>query len=409
MKHATQVALTQRFFRHIDQRSTDSAAQVSYNTPHAYASAEHLAHEKSVLFQRYPLLAGLSCQIPAPGDFMTADFAGVPTLVTRANDGALRAFLNVCRHRGSRVEAAAQGCGRRKFTCPYHAWSYNLEGELVGLPDAASFGDVERSAHGLVALPVAERHGLIWLRHTPQPEAIDVDALLGATLSAEIAAYDLSAWHHYETRVLEYAMNWKGVIDTFLEAYHFGKLHRASIASIFFDNLVLFDGFERNFRMSAARRSIESVRGLELETPDLLVHMAHVYGLFPNAVLVRQGEQIETWRVYPGATPDTCRMVVSMFIAERADTDSARRHWDNNMNLLMKTVLEEDFPVGASIQANFHSGAQQHVIYGRNEPALAFYHRSLREAMGLPEPMLDAELRAAGGEVLATVSAKASA
>ena len=390
MKHETQIALARRFLEHIDHASTDRAAQVSYNTPRAYVCAEHFAREQSVLFRRHPLLAGLSCQIPAAGDFLTENSAGVPVLVTRANDGSVRAFMNVCRHRGAQVEFATHGCGRQKFSCPYHAWSYNLEGKLVGVPDAASFGDIERSAHHLVPLPVAERDGLIWVLHTPGAAGFDADALLGPALSAEIAAYELSSWHHYETRRLDYAMNWKGVLDTFLEAYHFGKLHRRSIAPIFFDNLVLFNAFGRHLRMSAARRSLESVRGTELESADLLVHMAHVYVLFPNAILVRQGEQIETWRVYPGTTPDTSRMVVSMFVPQPATTDSARRHWDNNMNLLMKTVLEEDFPVGASIQTNFHTSTQEQVVYGRNEPAIAYFHQMLREALEVPAPVLAA-------------------
>ena len=77
-------------------------------------------------------------------------------------------------------------------------------------------------------------------------------------------------------------------------------------------------------------------------------------------------------------------MVVSMFTPALATSDSARRHWDNNMNLLMSVVLGEDFPVGAGIQTNFHSGAQDSVIYGRNEPAMAHFHRALRAVMGLP-------------------------
>ena len=381
MEHATQIALTRRFFAHIDGKSTDRATAVSFNTPYVYIDAEHFAREKGLLFARHPLVVGLCCKIPTPGDFLTEDFAGIPVLVTRAHDGTAHAFMNVCRHRGSRLESDDAGCGRQKFTCPYHAWSYNLEGRLVGVPDASTFGEIPRGEYGLVPLPVDERHGLIWVRHTPRGDAFDTEALLGSALSAEIAAYDLSTWHHYATRRLDYAMNWKGVIDTFLEVYHFGKLHRASIASIFYDNLVLFDPFGRHLRMSAARRSIESVRDKETQTEDLLIHMAHVYVLFPNTVLVRQGEQIETWRIYPGATPDTCRMVVSMFIPQPAQSDSARRHWDNNMSLLLNTVLNEDFPVGANIQKNFHSGAQAQVIYGRNEPALAHFHQMLRESL----------------------------
>ena len=384
MEHATQLALTARFFAHIDQRTTDSADAQALNDVRAYTCLEHFAQEQALLFRAQPLLAALSCQLPNPGDFLTEDRTGIPVLLTRAADGTVHAFMNVCRHRGARIEASATGCARKLFSCPYHAWNYNLDGALVGVPDAESFGAVARGERGLVPLPVAERHGMIFVRHTPRGAAFAVDDLLGADLSAELAAYELARWHHFETRTLDYAMNWKGVIDTFLEVYHFGKLHRTSIASIFYDNLALFDAFGHHLRMSAARRSIESTRGREADTSDLLMHMAHVYVLFPNGILVRQGEQFETWRVYPGATPDSCRMVVSMFTPSPATSDSARRHWDNNMNLLMNVVLGEDFPVGAGIQANFHSGAQDTVIYGRNEPAIAHFHRSLRAVMGLP-------------------------
>ena len=386
MQREIQLALTERFFAHIDQQSTDQAEQVSYNSPEVYTGPDHFAQERAKLFRQLPLLSALSCQLATPGAFLTEDFAGVPVLLTRGQDGAAHAFMNVCRHRGSQLESADSGCGRQRFSCPYHAWSYNLEGKLIGVPDAESFGAIDRAQHHLVALPVIERHGMIWVSHTPGGAAIDLDTLLGVKLSAELGAYDLARWHHYETRRLEYPMNWKGVLDTFLEVYHFGKLHRQSIASIFFDNLSLFDPFGRHLRMSAARRSIESVRSNLSKDVDLLAHMAHVYLLFPNAVVVRQGEQVETWRVYPGATPDSSRMVVSMFIPQPATTDKARRHWDNNMDLLMKTVLDEDFPVGKTIQANFHTGAQAHVIYGRNEPAIAHFHRMLREGMGIDEP-----------------------
>ena len=196
MKYETQVALARRFLHHIEHKTTDMLPRVSYNTRTAYTCTNHFDQEKALLFRKYPLLSGLSCQIPSPGDFITEEYAGMPILLTRGNDGQVRAFMNVCRHRGAQVEMAESGCGRQRFTCPYHAWSYNLDGKLVGLPDAATFGEIDRGAFNLVPVPVQERHGMIFVLHDTRGAPFDVDALLGSELSAELATYQLKNCHH---------------------------------------------------------------------------------------------------------------------------------------------------------------------------------------------------------------------
>jgi hypothetical protein len=117
----------------------------------------------------------------------------------------------------------------------------------------------------------------------------------------------------------------------------------------------------------------------------VLKHVAIVYELFPNTVLVWQGDHMETWRVFPGKTPDESVMHASLYIPEPAATDKAKRHWDRNMKLLLDTVEKEDFPLGEDMQRGFHSDAQDHLLFGRNEPALAHFHRSVHEALGLQE------------------------
>jgi phenylpropionate dioxygenase-like ring-hydroxylating dioxygenase large terminal subunit len=383
MLHETQVALAKRMLHHIDNKSTDMLEREAFNNVSTFTSETQFAQEKRELFRKHPLIVGLTCQIPKPGDFLTDDFTGIPLLVTRTKQGEVRAYMNVCRHRGSKVEFEGTGCGRKVFTCPYHAWSFDLEGKLVGLPDAEGFSGIDRSQYGLRELPVVEKHGIIWARHTPG-EPIDLDALLGSELSTELGAYDLANWHHYETRVLHEKMNWKGVIDTFLEIYHVGKLHKKTIAPIFHDNLMVTDTFQRNGRMAIARKTIAEVRDNPAACEDLLAHMAVVYQLFPNTVMVRQGEQVEFWRIYPGATTDESVMYITLITPEPAVTESAKRHWDRNMQLLMDTVDKEDFHVGRAMQASFHSGAQEQLVYGRNEPVLAYYHRNIREALGQP-------------------------
>ena len=98
-------------------------------------------------------------ELPRPGTFVTKSVAGHPVLVTRADDGVLRAFKNACTHRGAQV---ADGCGEaRRLTCPYHAWSFALDGSLAGQPDSYAFDEIDRMTLGLEPLPIADVAGLI--------------------------------------------------------------------------------------------------------------------------------------------------------------------------------------------------------------------------------------------------------
>ena len=327
-----------------------------------------------------PLAIGLSCLLPEPGDFLAHDHSGDPMLFVRQKDGGLRGFLNVCRHRGAKL---AQGCGQASaFACPYHAWTYGLDGKLLSRPDEQSFTGVEKSASGLVEIPCIERDGIVWASATPGG-SLDLDAHLGP-VGRDLAAYGLAGYRHYETRERRQSFNWKLLVDTFLETYHLSTLHYETIHPIFFTNLCAFDPMGRHLRMTGARRTIEDMRGQPEADWDVIRHTVIVYVLFPNTVFIVQGDHIETWHVFPvPGEPDRCIMRISLYTPEPALTDSARRHWDNSFNLLMRTVEEEDFPVGEDMQRGFHSLAQSHITFGRNEPALAHFHAQVRDALGL--------------------------
>jgi nitrite reductase/ring-hydroxylating ferredoxin subunit len=379
VEHATQVRLTREVFAHLDANTTALAPDVMYHATSAYDSPERLAREKEILFRKYPLLMGLSGQLPNAGDFLTDDYSGVPIVVVRDRGGDVRAFLNVCRHRGARL---VEGCGKtgRAFSCPYHGWSYSLQGALMGIPDKDSFAGVDKADRGLVELPAIERDGMIWVIPTPGAE-LDADAHL-CGLAPELANYGFADYHLYETRVLRRNFNWKMVIDTFLEPYHFGVLHANTVGPLLFPNLCLFDGFGPHLRETLPRRSIETLRDLPEADWDLITHTAMVYVLFPNTVLVMQIDHVELWRVYPVAdNVDECVMYLDFLIPEPVETESARQHWDRNMDLTIRTVDEEDFPVSAGIQSGLASKAQSELVFGRNEPALAHFQSSINEAL----------------------------
>ncbi len=384
MQHATQVEQIRRIFAYMASQTTTMADEVYLNTVTDYTCADQLAAERRKLFRDHPLLVGLSCQVRAPGDYLTDDFSGVPILVVRGDSGKLNAFMNVCRHRGAKL---VDGCGsvRKRFSCPYHAWTYDRDGALASIPQQTGFDRVDRSDYGLRRLPVVEKYGMVWVRPSPgAPIAID-DHLGG--LEADLAAYALADYDHYETRVLRRRMNWKLVVDTFLESYHLNVLHKETVSPILISNLGAFDGFGRNLRVIFARRTFGALRELPEADWDLVRHAAIIYVLFPNTVFIMQGDHLETWRVYPSANgadgADGCAMYVSLYTPEPARSDQARRHWDANMDLLLATVEKEDFPLGEDIQRGFHCGAQDAITFGRNEPSLTHYHRALKQALDL--------------------------
>jgi nitrite reductase/ring-hydroxylating ferredoxin subunit len=383
MERREQIAEGKRLLAHIAQRTTSLADDVYRHNVSDYTSPAQAALERDSFFRRGPINVGLSCLLPNPGDSLTHDWTGVPILLVRQTDGTLGAFLNVCRHRGARI-AEGSSTAAQSFSCPYHGWTYGLDGRLVSRPGDRAFAACDKDASHLRALPVAERHGLIWVCPTPGAP-IDIDAALG-DLGSDLAGYRLAGYHHYETRTLRKPINWKVAVDTFLEAYHIGVLHAETLGSILYPNIFSFRPFGRNLRLIGPRRSIDRLREQPEEGWDLITHSVIINILFPNTVFIMQGDHVETWHMFPaGNGIDESVMHISLYTPEPALTDSARRHWDRNMDLAIAVVEKEDFVIGAGIQRGFYSGAQDHIVFGRNEPGLQHFHRSIKQALGLPE------------------------
>ncbi|HYD49510.1 MAG TPA: Rieske 2Fe-2S domain-containing protein, partial [Terriglobales bacterium] len=133
MNHATQVALTRRILSFLDSGTTELAARPFVNEVSTYTCAEQLQRERTLLFRQQPLFVGLSQDVGSPGSYLVHDDSAVPILLVRRSSGELDAFLDVCRHRGARVVAgsgAGTESGRRRFSCPYHGWTYDESGAL---------------------------------------------------------------------------------------------------------------------------------------------------------------------------------------------------------------------------------------------------------------------------------------
>lgn len=379
MKRQTQLELARMLQAQAKAGGAPQAPAVFRNPVRSYSDPEIALRERERLFRAMPLFVGMSCRLPAPGDYLAEEFAGVPVLVVRGADGALRAFANICRHRGAPV---AVGCGHaRAFSCPYHGWTYALDGRLAGIPESASFGDLDKAAHGLTPLPAGERHGMMFIGLSPDvPLEIDVDAHL-AGLGEDFAAYGFERYRYFASQTMTPAINWKFGIDTFLESYHLPALHRATVATLIRGNIGAFQAFGDHCRLTMLRFS-SSAWDVQPEAEwDVLSHILPIYRLFPNSVLVFQSDHLETWRMLPGATPACSTIEFALYCPEPPSNEKARNYWQKNYDLAIRTVLEEDFALGEKMQRGFMSGVQEEVIYGRNEPALIHFHQRLRAAL----------------------------
>lgn len=367
MDRETQLALLDRIEAHrASGRGTDER-ELFRQPIDAYISEDRLRAERAML-TRVPTVAGLSHLLPAPNTYAAITVGDAPVLLTRDRTGQVHAMLNVCRHRGAEV---ATGCGEAaRLTCPYHGWSYHFDGSLAARRRPNFFEELDDES--LVPLPVLERHGVIWVSGTPGATLPD-EPLLGA--EADLAELDLANHRLFTSTTFTRPINWKLVMDTFLEVYHIGVLHRDTIDPILHSDYSLFDAFGPHGRMVVVRRDIDDLKTLPRDDHELLRYSTIVWALQPNTILIYQQDHAQLYQARPGSHPAESIITVSTYVPQNSTRPD--EHWQKNFDLLIQVTDTEDFVTCASIQRGFGSGAQTHLTFGRNEPLLAHYEREL--------------------------------
>jgi Rieske 2Fe-2S family protein len=185
--------------------------------------------EQERIFSQMWVCVGLADQVPNPGSYVVARLPGENVVVVRGADGALRAFLNVCRHRGARLCSDETGQVRGAFQCRYHAWSYGLDGQLVGAPNVLNAAEFDRAAWGLHPVALDCWEGMIWLNLSEGPCPLG-DQIGPAIVErfGNVATFDqyrVGTLETAKTIVYEVATNWKLVVENFMECYHCAPIH----------------------------------------------------------------------------------------------------------------------------------------------------------------------------------------
>jgi phenylpropionate dioxygenase-like ring-hydroxylating dioxygenase large terminal subunit len=378
MDRNEQIRIAKRLLAHIVSGSAEAAAYQYKVDVARYTDPDLWANEVEAFFKNCPIVAAMSCELVGPGAYKAQDIVGKPVLLVRDAQGQLNAFLNVCRHRGAPV---ATGCGQAaRFSCPYHAWTYDQSGRLVGVTSEESFGPVDRGAHGLTRLPCAERAGLIFVGLTPGM-SFDIDAWL-AGVDRQIAASEPEYLHYGGERLIE-APNWKIVMEGHLESYHFASLHRNSIGPTTFSNCGTIDRFGPHLLISVAHKHIVEL----LNRPESDWHplrdgmITAQYVLFPGTSVTLLANGMMTHLVRPAEHVGRSTNTMAMGFYWPADDPATAAEQSAFLDSIRAVVSDEDYAIGFDIQRGMTSGAQSEIRLGLNEPGVIYYHETMQEIL----------------------------
>jgi len=366
------MALAKRALTHFVARTTDQAPGIMPMPVAAYTDPDRYRHEIERVFRRQPIALCLSLELPAPGNYVALELMGVPVLLVRGSDGQARAFLNVCRHRGAQICPHGSGSAR-VFSCPYHAWTYDDRGALIGRYRGETFGEVDTDALGLTPLPCAERAGLVWGVLTPGLP-LDIDAWLRG-MQEPLSGLRLGDWHLYLQRDLP-GPGWKVTLDGYLEVYHHDSVHGRTVGKHTVGNLLVWDTYGPHQRLVFGRRTIGELRDLPETQWEPEKHIRRIHSVFPNlSISGILGDHCLVSQVFPGPTPDTTVTRQTVLCSTPPATDAEREAADVFSAMTLQAVQDEDYRIGAGIQAAIRSGANTEFLFGRNEPAVQHYHR----------------------------------
>lgn len=370
MNRDVQLDVMRRALKLLDEQTTDMTLTEHRELAAHYTSEDRFQIERRLVHDA-PQLVGYASELPKAGSWVTKQVMGESILLTRASDDRVRAFRNVCQHRQAPV---ADGCGvSKRLACPYHSWTYDLEGKVVGIPGPEGFPDAKTEGLRLTELPAQVAAGFLWISLNPAG-ALDIDAHLGAELIEELTSWNIGSWSPVGEKLLDANIDWKLAIDTFSENYHFATVHTTTFATVAHSNCTVFDSFGRHHRLVFPLRGLEDCKDQPESDWQPMQRVVVIYALYPNIVLSVTAVNGEIFRVYPGNGAGHSltyhQNASAMDLAEPANRQAAEEIFDYAHH----TVRDEDYLLAAAIQANLNSGVQPTLLFGRNEPGLHHRH-----------------------------------
>jgi len=359
-------------------------ARGSALTPSLYLDPAVLEREQERIFERTWQFAGHVSQLPQPGSYLTTQAGDQPVLVVRDDDENLRAFRNVCRHRGSRLLSGSGTC-KRAIRCRYHGWTYRLDGRLIGMPEARSFGKVDKSELGLFPARCEVLSGLVFvnldIHATPLAELV-------GDLPQRLAPYAIERLEPFAPTVSSQSVNWKIVADNYLEGYHVPIAHPGLMRLLDYQSYTV-EVHDHYIWFDAPLRDKPSGNRLERAYQRLVTPMPglgeadrrvwrYIY-IWPNTTIDLYPDQVLAWKI----SPDGHRATRDVADAYRPPDSKPRSRAVQKLNEKVNAlVTHEDVDLVRNVQAGLATRGYECGPLSAREAAVAWFADHVRDALG---------------------------
>lgn len=330
----------------------------------------HFDREQQNVFRRFGVPVTLSALIAKPGSAIAHDGYGVPLLVTRDREGKVRAFLNACMHKGSKLLEDCEPHKTNKLTCPYHAWTFGLDGRLAAVPREETMKNFNKADRGLAELACREAGGLVWvmLDRNAEPDFSNMDE----GLTADLEAFDLPRMNVYGRKTFDLKANWKLVQEPFLEGYHVQRLHSRTVGPLFADVPNVTSLLGLNIRQISGKMNF-TPDCLDVEGENIHKSVTHAYLVFPNTVIVTSPYYISVMIIMP-AGPDRSIVDYAMLTRGGTDNEKAAEVYKRSYEMIINVFGGEDFRAAEISQAGLATGALKDVVYCGLEETIPLYY-----------------------------------
>ncbi len=372
--------LIARLLRHLDDGTTTLHPEPVRYVTRDYLDATVYTYELERLFAKRPVPLTHRSEVRDANSFATFSVQGLPLFLVRLHSGALMCHVNACRHRCAKLVHPNGGTLRGDIVCRFHGWTYRPDGVVSHVPEARSFPQLRPADRRLLAVPLVEQCGLLWVVPDPAVEPARVAPHLARRFSAvgtELTRYGLDDYEFFRHEPpIPASFNWKLAVEAFLEIYHFRTVHPGLQKYVFKPEVSLVDSFDLDIRITLPKQSLLSLRSDSAAIQELRPHATILYFIFPSTFVFVESTHISIMDIRP-ETLSTCSFHIFHCIPSYEHAEEA----DRNIAKFLQ-VVAEDIGIGESAYAGIRGGAARDVVIGRNEVGVHLFKGSLKRVLG---------------------------
>ncbi len=358
------------WFNSLDQSELSDLEKVAGSK---YTDPEHFEQERTQIFYNSPLMVALGAEVAA-GSYIARTVLGRNIIITRTEEGQAHAFFNSCKHRASKL-CTAEGARVKRMVCPYHAWSYNLAGERVFLPDEDAF---RKEKVKLDEINLVEKCGMIFISFNSAFNENLLDEFLGEELQVDLQHIDLGGHKVFGRTIRRWPVNWKLAMEGGLENYHFRFVHRNTVGPQFNEQASAFKKMKSHVRFVTPRLSIDKLK--QADQRQLRPHAFITYLMVPNVNLFLERNHIALHIVWP-ISVNECEMVLLSLVPEAQNMQGKVAQYFNKAHVHSEKVLEEDYTIHTGQQESLESNANLEMTVGKHEKAIVVFHSFLNSCL----------------------------